>query len=195
MGEVAADWLGRVQPYFSAYGGWFVLAALFLENVLFLGVLIPGAVVLVVSGWLAQQGQSAPYPLVLAGFVGTVAGDIASYCIGKKVGGRLSQSRRWGKEFAAASERVRAEPALFLCCHFAAYLRMFVPAAAGMSGVSFRRWLLLDATGAALWVTTHVAAGYCLSLSGASEAGRTVGIAVIVLFVIIVLARHFRGKR
>ena len=192
MGEVAADWLNRLEPYFSEYGCWFLLAVLFLENVVLLGAIMPGAVVLVVSGWLAQQAQSSPYPLVLAGFAGTVAGDVTSYFIGKTAGGRLARSERWREGFAAVGERVRNEPALFACCHFLSYLRLFVPATAGMSGVPFRRWLALDATGAALWVSTHVAAGYCLSLSGASAAGKTITIVVVCVFAIILLVHHFK---
>ena len=193
MSEIAADWQGRVQPYFAEYGCWFVLALLVLENVMFLGALIPGAVVLVVGGWLTRQEQGAPYLLMLAGFVGTVAGDTVSYFIGRKAGDRLLQSKRWGKGIVSVSERVRREPMLLMFCHFVSYLRMFVPATAGMSGVPFRRWLMLDATGAALWVASHVAAGYFLSLSSASEVGRTSGVIVIGLFLVIITARYLKG--
>ena len=194
MSEVAADWLGQVQPYFAEYGCWFVLALLFLENVLFLGALIPGAVVLVVGGWLMRQEQGSPYLLAFAGFVGTVAGDTVSYLIGQKAGGRLLQSKRWSKGIALVSERVRQEPALLMFCHFVSYLRMFVPATAGMSGVPLRRWLMLDATGAALWVASHVAAGYFLSLSGASAAGRTVALVVFGLLIVIVAAHLLKER-
>ena len=40
---IAAVWLGRVQQYFGEYGCWFVLVALFLKNILFLGPVMPGA--------------------------------------------------------------------------------------------------------------------------------------------------------
>jgi membrane protein DedA with SNARE-associated domain len=192
MSEIAADWLGRIQPYFSEYGCWFVLAALFLENVVLLGAIMPGVVVLVIAGGLAQQAGSSPYSLALAGFVGTVAGDACSYLIGKKAGVRLARSERWGKGFAAVGERVRTEPALFAFCHFFSYLRLLVPATAGAIGVPFGRWVLLDATGAALWVSSHVAVGYCLSLSGASAAGRTIALAAVAVFVVIVGAHHLK---
>lgn len=194
MTEVATDWLGRMQPYFAEYGCWFVLTLLFLENVMFLGVFIPGAVVLLVGGWLARQEQGLPYLLALSGFIGTLAGDTVSYFIGKRTGDGLLKSERWGKGITAVSERVRNEPALLMFCHFVSYLRMLVPATAGMSGVPFHRWLMLDAIGAALWVTSHVAAGYFLSLSGASEAGRKITIVVVSLFLILVIARQFKVR-
>jgi membrane-associated protein len=196
MGELTADWLRVLQTYFSEYGIWFVLAALFLENVMLLGTIIPGAVVLVMGGWLAQQqGQGFPYLLVLVGFIGTISGDIVSYGIGKKVGGRLLQSKRWSKGLNSVSERVRNEPALLMFCHFGSYLRMFVPASAGMSGVPFRRWLMLDATGAALWVSSHVAAGYFLSMSGALSSMKTVAVVIILLVLGIVGIHYFKAAR
>ncbi|MES2459363.1 MAG: DedA family protein [Armatimonadota bacterium] len=194
MSDLASDGLRFIQTYFSLYGYWFVLAALFLENVMFLGTVIPGAVVLVVAGALAQQqGQGFPYVLTLAGYAGTVAGDIVSFGIGRKAGHRLLQSERWGKGVAAVGDRVRREPALLMFCHFGAYLRMFVPAAAGMSEVPFRRWLSLDATGAALWVATHVAVGYFLSLSGAMASSRTIAAVIITLVVGFVALRYLRA--
>ncbi len=182
MSELADDGLRLVQTYFAEYGNWFVLVALFLENVLFLGTVIPGVVVLVMAGGLAQQqGQGFPYWLVLAGYIGTVAGDMFSYGVGRKTGDRLLRSKRWGGHLAAVSERVRREPTLLLFGHFASYLRMFVPLTAGISRVPFRRWLLLDATGAALWVTSHVAVGYFLSLSGALSSSKTIATVIVAL--------------
>jgi membrane-associated protein len=196
MSDLVSAGLEQLQTYFRAYGLWFVFAALFLENVMFLGVLIPGAVVLVMAGWLAQQeGQGFPYWLAVVGYLGTVAGDSVSFTIGRKAGGRLLKSERWGKGLAAASERVRAEPALLMFCHFGSYLRMFVPAAAGMSGISFRRWLMLDATGAALWITAHVAVGYFLSLSGALASSKKIAVVIIVLVLAFIAVRYYRAMR
>jgi membrane-associated protein len=192
--DLATNGLQHLQTYFALYGAWFVMAALFLENVMFLGTIIPGAVVLVMAGGLAQQqGQSFPFWLALAGYIGTVAGDAVSYTIGKKVGHRLLQSPRWSKGLNAVSERVRKEPALLMFCHFGSYLRMFVPAAAGMSGVPFRRWLPLDATGAALWVGSHVAVGYFLSLSGAMASSRTIAAVIVTLVLGFIALRYVKA--
>lgn len=192
MLDLAADGFRLLQTYFAQYGLWFVFAALFLENVMFLGTIIPGAVVLVMAGGLAQQnGHQFPYWLVLVGFLGTVAGDTVSYGIGR--GARLLQSERWSKGIATVSERVRREPALLMFCHFGSYLRMFVPAAAGMSRVPFRRWLALDATGAALWVTSHVAVGYFLSFSGALASSKNIATVIVVLVLGFIGMRYLKA--
>lgn len=194
MNEVVGDWLGQVQHYFALYGYWFVFFVLFLENVMWLGAVIPGAVVLVVGGWMAQQGQGFPYLLTTIAFMATISGDTVSYLIGKRASRRLLQSKRWGKKLASISQRVGQEPALFVLCHFASYLRMFVPVTAGISAVPFRRWFPLDALGASLWVTSHVAAGYLLSLSGASSAGRIVAMAAVALLVLILVVRWLKRR-
>jgi membrane protein DedA with SNARE-associated domain len=194
MNEYAAEWLGWVQSCFTRYGCWFVLVSLFLKNLIFLGPFMPGAVVMVVAGWLGRQGQASLPLLALSGIVGTVAGDTVSYFIGRKAGDRLLRSKRWGKAIAAISERVRDEPALILFCQFETFLRMFVPAAAGLSGVPFGRWLLLTTVGAALWVAAYGAAGYFLSLPGGLAAGKTIAFVVIGLLIVTVVAHHFLGR-
>lgn len=199
MTEFAADWLGHIQPYFVEYGFWLILALLFLKSLIFLAPIMPGASVLVLAGGLARHGQGSLYLLALSGFIGTVAGDTVSYFIGQKAGHRLLRSKRWGKSVTSVSERVRKEPALLVFCHFETILRMLVPATAGMSGVPFRRWLLLNAAGSALWVAAYMAAGYFLSFSGALAISEKVGPIVLLLVVAIVggrylMRRHARQK-
>jgi membrane-associated protein len=194
MSDLAADWLGWVQYCFARYGCGFVLVCLFLKNLMFLGPFMPGAVVMVAAGWLARQGQGSPVLLALCGIAGTVAGDTASYLIGRKAEDRLLRSPRWGKALASLSERVRDEPALLLFFHFETFLRMVVPAAAGLGGVPLRRWLALNVAGAALWVVAYGGAGYFLSLSGALAAGKTMGFVVVGFIVLLVAMHHIVGR-
>ena len=190
------EWLHLVRTYFSQYGYAFVFVALFLENVLFLGVFVPGVVVLLLCGWLASQASESPYPLMLFGFLGTVSGDSVSYAMGSRLGDRLLRSKRWGGGIAATTERVRREPAVLMFCHFVSYLRMFVPMSAGVSGVPFRRWLALDASGAALWVVSHVLIGYFLSMSSAHAYMGWIALCVGVALAALVAGRYLlRRKR
>ena len=189
------QWLSVVRTYFSEYGVAFVFVALFLENVMFLGVVIPGVVVLLICGWLANQGNQSPYPLMLFGFLGTVSGDATSYAIGNKLGDRLLRSKRWGKGLASATERIRREPAVMTFCHFVSYLRMFVPMSAGAARVPFGRWLRLDASGAALWVVSHVLVGYYLSMSLAHAYMERVALIVAVALGILIVARYLFRRR
>ena len=93
------------------------------------------------------------------------------------------------------SERVRNEPMLLMFCHFVSYLRMFVPLSAGVSGILFRRWLPLDASGAALWVASHISVGYFLSLSEASAYMKQVAVVVLALLVLCISVRTFLIRR
>ena len=194
MNEFAVDWLGRAHPYLVHYGFWLVLGLLFLKNLMFFGAILPGAAVLVAAGSLAREGQASPYLLALAGFLGTVGGDCVSYAIGRKAGDRLLQSRRWGKVIVSVSERVRKEPAVIVFCHFETILRMLVPAAAGMSGVPFRRWLVLNTTGVTFWIACYIGIGYFFPLSGALAAGKTIGLVVVGVLVVFVAVHYFRGR-
>ena len=194
MSEFAADWLHWLQPYFLQYGFWFVLLLLFLKSLPLIGPFAPGAMALVAVGWFGRQGQVSPYLLGIAAIIGTIAGDCVAYYVGRKAGDRLLRWQKGGKTIAALSERVRKEPALIFFCHFETILRAVVPVAAGLSDVPFRRWLLLNAAGAVLWVASFIAAGYFLSLSVALATGQTIGFVIIALVIVIALLHQFGGR-
>lgn len=189
-----AEWLGWVEGYFTRYGYGFVVAALFLENVCFLGIFVPGAVVLTLCGMLARQAGYPPYPLALFGLLGTLGGDAFSYGIGRKLGARMLSSR-YGAQLESVAERVRKEPILLATCHFVAYLRMFVPMAAGLSRVPFLRWLPLDATGATLWVSSMVLLGYVFPVKLADRYAAQIGFGVGAALLGLVAWRLLRARK
>lgn len=195
MTDFAEEWLGRIQPYFGEYGCWLVLVILFLKGVIFVGAVMPSAGVLVVAGGLVRQGQGSLFPLALAGLVGTAAGDTVSYILGQRLGHRLIQSKRWGKSIVSISERIRKEPALILFCHFENFLRMLVPVTAGISGVPFRKWLVLNTAGSVFWVAAYITMGYFLSLSGALAASKTIGLVVLGLLIVWFGARYISVRK
>lgn len=194
LSEFATRGLEWIRPYFGAYGIWLVLGLLLLKGVIFVSPFLPGASVLVIAGGLARQGHGSPYLLALSGFAGTAAGDIISYWIGRQLGHRLMRSERWGQAVAHLSVRLRHEPALILFCHFETFLRTFIPATAGMSGVPFRRWLALNAVGSALWAACYTAAGYYLSLSSALMAGRRIALLLLGALLLYLAARYLHKR-
>src|SRR3954453_10710387 len=73
-----------MRPYVTAYGVWALLVVLYLES---LGAPLPGESALVASAFLASTGELLLTHVLLAGFIGAVAGDTTGYMIGR-VGGR-----------------------------------------------------------------------------------------------------------
>jgi membrane protein DedA with SNARE-associated domain/membrane-associated phospholipid phosphatase len=140
------------------------------ESGAFLGLVLPGEAAMLLGGFLVFQGQ-AELPVMLAsGIGGAIAGDSASYWIGRKAGARLMSSRlgrrvgpeRW--ERSRQFVRKRGGRAV-LIGRFVGMLRALVPAIAGSAGVPYRIFLPYSVAGGSLWVGAFIVLG---SIAGGS---------------------------
>lgn len=151
-----------IQEWTQQYGYWLVFLGIMLENA---GIPLPGETITLVGGFLAGNGELR-YPLVLICTVtGAILGDSAGYWLGRW--GGLPALEKIGKlfrmptdEIEIAREKFRgsADRAVFFG-RFIAILRIFAGPMAGLSGMSYSRFLFFNATGALVWgtVTTGVA--------------------------------------
>jgi membrane protein DedA with SNARE-associated domain/membrane-associated phospholipid phosphatase len=157
---------GLTEPW--AYVAVGLMAAA--ESGAFLGLVLPGEAAMLLGGFLVFQGQ-AELPVMLAcGVGGAVAGDSASYWIGRKAGPRLMSSRlgrRVGPERWERSRKFvrRRGGSAVLIGRFVGVLRALVPAIAGSAGVPYRTFLPYSVAGGALWVGTFIVLG---SIAGGS---------------------------
>jgi membrane protein DedA with SNARE-associated domain len=73
---------------------------------------------------------------------------------------------------------------IVLLYHFAGYSRVIGPAASGFFRVPFRRWIVLDYAGSALWAISFITGGYMLGVFGLSldSTDRNVQVVEILLF-------------
>ncbi|MBB4909791.1 DedA family protein [Actinophytocola algeriensis] len=164
------DWLAALPP-----AGVVAVAGLlvFGETTLGLGFVAPGETGLFVLGTTAV---SPPRFVVmwLVTSVCAVGGDAVGYWLGRRYGPRLRQTavvRRHGaKAWDRASDVLRRRGAwAVLVAIFLPVLRTLVPAAAGASGLPFRRFLPAVAVGATAWCALHIGIG-----AAAGEAARQV---------------------
>jgi undecaprenyl-diphosphatase len=162
----AAD---SVQDLFEEYGYWVVFFGTLSENTLFVGLIVPGALVVILAGLAAHDGTiSIPLSIVL-GICGTILGDTISYCLGRYGWSRFGHM----KFLSDLSEKVR-EPLMrrgvwfVLFYHFAGYTRVIGPTAAGLRSMHYRGWGLADFGGAVLWILGYLAFGYTLVIAGLS---------------------------
>lgn len=164
--ETAAD---AVRSLFESYGYWVIFLGTLAENTLFLGLFLPGVLIVVLAGLHAENGLLSWPVAVALGIAGTIIGDTISYFMGRFGWTRLLD----GSRVHQFTERVR-EPLLrrgrlfVLVYHFAGYTRVMGPAAAGILRMPYRQWAPADYAGAALWITTFMAVGYGLGLAGIS---------------------------
>lgn len=163
-----SEWtLRQLERLFKDYGYWVVFFGVLLENSMFLGLLVPGAIILILGGLAAENGSINVYWVIGLAIVATIIGDTVSYMVG-----RLG----WTKTLERAGidkmiERVR-EPMhsnstwIILGYHLAGYSRVIGPAAAGLFRIPYRRWAPLDYIGGTFWVLLFTTLGVGLGLAG-----------------------------
>ena len=161
FGGLAEKLAELTRDLFESYGYWVVFGGTLLENTLFLGLLVPGVLVIFLAGLEAEEGSLALPQVLGLGIAGTVLGDTISYTVGRLFWRRLLRGEvaaRWAERLREPIYRWRV---LFvLLYHFAGYSRLLGPAAAGVLRIPVRQWAPLDYAGAALWVSVFAMAGY-----------------------------------
>jgi membrane-associated protein len=154
------DRLLRLLPLVSeaaAIPAVFLLTAA--ETSLLLGFLVPGEVVVILGGFLASREDVSLTGIVAAGILGPIAGDSIGYLIGRRYARLLRGKQSRKRARARKWLRDRGGKAVFLA-RFVAFLRTFMPAAAGASRMPYRIFLAWSAPAGILWGTGSALLGY-----------------------------------
>lgn len=155
------DWL---RPAFTTAGYAIVPAAMFLESAAFLGVLIPGDVILAVAGVYAAAGEMSVPIVIVLGIVGALAGETAGYLVGRGYGrsavDHLPFADRIGRKVDRAGEAIHANAGKTIVAgRFATGVAGVVPFAAGIADVPMRTFFLYSVPLVAGWATGVVLLG------------------------------------
>jgi membrane protein DedA with SNARE-associated domain len=131
-----------------------------------MGVPVPGEITLVAASLMAVSHVTNPWAVAIAASAGAIAGDSIGYAIGRRGGRALLErlGRRFPRHFGPA-HLARAERtfqrwgvwAVFFG-RFVALLRILAGPLAGALRVPYRRFLMANASGGAIWAfgTTFV---------------------------------------
>jgi membrane-associated protein len=136
----------------------------FCETALLALFFLPGDPLLFISGALCAGGAINVWLLMALLFVAAVAGSVVNYHIGRLIGAKVfSQNYRWLNR--AALHRThefyeRHGGLTFLLSPFIAVVRTFAPFVAGVSAMTFRKFLVYTVAGDAIWVLLLVPGGY-----------------------------------
>lgn len=127
-----------------------------------IGTFVEGETILVMAGFAAHQGYlSLPF-VMLAAFVGSLAGDQLAFFAGRRYSAALL--RRFPRLLPGVRRAqdllLRYGTPLLLGFRFVYGIRNVTPIAAGSSPISVFRFLGLNAVGAALWSCAVAYAGY-----------------------------------
>lgn len=187
----------------AAGGYWGIAFLMALENVL---PPIPSEVIMGLGGINVAQGRMEFWPLLIAGTIGSTAGNYAWYHVGRTLGhDRLRPFiDRWGRWLTLDWDDVERMVRFFrshgrwvvfgLRC--SPFLRTMISLPAGMARMGRVQFLVYTFCGAALWNVVLIGAGYYLGANFAELEAYTgpVSIAVIVIVIAAYLWRVARWK-
>jgi membrane protein DedA with SNARE-associated domain len=166
--------LASLGPWIHHYGAAAVFVILTLES---FGVPLPGESLLVTAAILAGRGEISLPGLVVAAWAGAVVGDNIGYLAGRTVGHRVLS--RYGAKIGLNAVRLgkveavfaRYGPVTVVFARFVNVLRQLNGVVAGIAKMDWRRFLIFNAIGGALWVAAWVSAGFFLGKHGGDIAG------------------------
>jgi membrane protein DedA with SNARE-associated domain/membrane-associated phospholipid phosphatase len=152
-----------------ALGPWTYLVVgvlAFLETGAFIGLIAPGETTVIVGGVVAGQGEISLFVLIAITWACAVAGDIASYTAGRRLG--RAWLLRHGDRFKITEERLGSVEDFFerrggttiLIGRFIGFVRALAPFIAGTSRMPLRKFLPYDVLGAGAWAATFATLGY-----------------------------------
>ena len=160
------NFLTNILPSLShlgVWGYWLVLLFSLLESLVFVGVIVPGSIVVVFAGFLSSQGYLDIGDLIWFATIGAILGDGISYYLGTKGTGFFRNENRFLKashlEHGEQFFRKHGSKSIFLG-RFVAPLRPIVPFIAGISGMKKGKFLFWNIISAFLWSASHLLLGY-----------------------------------
>jgi membrane protein DedA with SNARE-associated domain len=198
-----------VEDVGSTLGTWTYLVvglAAFFETGAFVGLIAPGETFLILGGVVAGQGKISLVVLIAIVWACAVAGDLASFYAGRRLGRAFLVKH--GPKVSITEARLHTVEAFFdrhggkavLLGRFVGVVRAVNPFLAGSSGMPLRRFLPYDIVGAGAWATTLLVLGYIFwqsfdkVLHYAERGTLALGTTIVVVVALVWLWRRFRDE-
>ncbi len=143
-----------------------IFLASFLESAAFMGFLVPGETIVILSGFLAFQGYLKLGNCVSIIALGAILGDTVGYIAGKAVGRDYFEKH---KRLLFLKEKHIEKTDEYFLRHggktvffgrFIGFLRAIAPFAAGISKMPYGRFVVFNVAGGIIWAAAFTLLGY-----------------------------------
>jgi len=194
------DFLPLVIEEYGTFVYFFLFLIIFLETGLVVTPYLPGDSLLFLVGAIAAQGSLTLLPVLVLLIVAAIAGDTLNYSIGREFGSRFLSR---GIPFIRP-HHIKKTEAYFekyggktiVIARFAPFVRTLAPFLAGTGKMDYSRFILFNATGGVLWVTSFILAGYLFgNIPLVSENFSLIIFAIIAVSMVGVGSMIFDAKR
>src|SRR6266536_2463931 len=155
-----------VEPVFLSAGYFVIAAAVLMERSIFIGLIVPGDVILALGGVYASRGEMNVVGVAAVGTLAAIAGESLGYWLGRRYGaglirrapfvggwlsGRLEASQEYFKDRGGWTVALG---------RYATAAGAFIPFSAGVGRMPYRRFLLFDIPAIVIWATAISTFGY-----------------------------------
>jgi membrane protein DedA with SNARE-associated domain len=155
--------LQAAAPLVTHYGYWAVAALVMIED---FGIPLPGETTLLAAAFFASTGRLNIMAVFIVALLAAVLGNCIGYAIGAYGGRPLVE--HFGKYVFLSPSRLKKAEAYFnahgggvvIVARFIEGLRQLNGIIAGISTMTWRRFVLFNSLGAVLWVACWSAIGY-----------------------------------
>jgi membrane-associated protein len=154
-----------VDPVFTSAGYPVIAVAVLLERSIFLGLIVPGDVILALGGVYAGRKELNLVAVIAIGTAAAITGESIGYWLGRRFGRalikRIPLARRLDKRFEGAERYFRKHGGLTVAVgRYATAAGAFVPFVAGISEMPYATFLAYDVPAIGVWATGITLVGY-----------------------------------
>jgi membrane-associated protein len=197
--ETIVEWL---EPAFLAAGYLIICGAVLLERSVFVGLIIPGDVILALGGVYSAQGRMSLAAVIVIGTVSAIVGESIGYWLGRRYGmrlvrrlplvrrleGLLERSREYFRQYGGRTVAIG---------RYATAAGAFIPFTAGIAHMPYRRFLLFDVPAIVVWAAGISVFGYIFgrNLEFVDTVLSRFGYVVLGLVVVFFLGRFLWKRR
>jgi membrane-associated protein len=150
----------------EAHGPWMLFLLAFAETCFITGIVVPSGVATSLATILAADGHLPLATVALAALAGGWAGDSVGFWVGRRGGEWLASGEGrvallYRRRRRSADRIFRRHPVVSVSvARLISFVRTIMPMAAGMSSLSYRRFLPYQALGVTSWTALYMSLGY-----------------------------------
>jgi membrane-associated protein len=185
------------------WGGYILLVAIvFTETGLLVGLFLPGDSLLITAGLLAGAGILNIWWLNALLIAAAIVGDSTGYAIGTRLGPRIftrEKSLLFNPKHVVRTQRFYEKygSKTIVIARFVPIIRTFAPVLAGVGAMRYRRFVTYNVVGGIGWVASMTGAGYVLgqTVPNISKHMHVLVIVIIVLSCVPIAVEIYRERR
>ncbi|WDR04818.1 DedA family protein [Devosia rhodophyticola] len=162
-----------LETFLTAISGNFWLTFFFIfavaigEALFVVGLFVPSTPVLLLVGGIIAEGRLPFWEVYIAAVVGAIIGDALSYGIGHMLSDTIKEiwPFKYHRELIVRGEKffaLHGGKSVFIG-RFIPGVKAVIPGVAGIMGMSYRRFTIINVTSAFVWAAAHILPGMLLT--------------------------------